>query len=190
MRSVKQDGIKYHFLNLWYDSTWDWTLVSQAIGEYSNHYANGDKYLDLARELKKPVELKEMVILIVIGALGMVHKCLKKRLRELDISRRIKPIQRWMDRWNQLDYLDESRKPAVNQTLKNSKNLCEKLMRSKIVIIIICMLGMVSEGWNSWKLVYKSRPFKLLHCQDWPEYWEESWKNGEICVTQTPVKGH
>ena len=24
--SVKQGGIKYHFLSLWYDSTWDWTL--------------------------------------------------------------------------------------------------------------------------------------------------------------------
>ena len=25
MLSVKQGGIKYHFLSLWYDSTWDWT---------------------------------------------------------------------------------------------------------------------------------------------------------------------
>ena len=31
--SVKQGGIKYHFLSLWYDSTWDWTQVSRAIGE-------------------------------------------------------------------------------------------------------------------------------------------------------------
>ena len=38
MQSVKQAGIKYHFLSLWYDSTWDWTLVSQAIGQY--YYAN------------------------------------------------------------------------------------------------------------------------------------------------------
>ena len=38
MLSVKQGGIKYHFLSLWYDSTWDWTQVSQAIGEHSNHY--------------------------------------------------------------------------------------------------------------------------------------------------------
>ena len=40
MLSVKQEGIKYHFLSLWYDSTWDWTQVSRAIGEHSNHYAN------------------------------------------------------------------------------------------------------------------------------------------------------
>ena len=25
MLSIKQGGIKYHFLSLWYDSTWDWT---------------------------------------------------------------------------------------------------------------------------------------------------------------------
>ena len=33
MLNVKQGGIKYHFLSLWYDVTWDWTLVSQAIGD-------------------------------------------------------------------------------------------------------------------------------------------------------------
>ena len=36
MLSVKQGGIKYRFLSLWYDSTWDWTQVSRAIGEHSN----------------------------------------------------------------------------------------------------------------------------------------------------------
>ena len=36
MLSVKQGGIKYHFLSLWYDSTWDWTQISRAIGEHSN----------------------------------------------------------------------------------------------------------------------------------------------------------
>ena len=34
MPSVKQGGIKYHFLSLWYDSTWDWTQVSRSIGEH------------------------------------------------------------------------------------------------------------------------------------------------------------
>ena len=33
MLSVNQGGLKYHFLSLWYDSTWDWTQVSRAIGE-------------------------------------------------------------------------------------------------------------------------------------------------------------
>ena len=40
MLSVKQGSIKYDFLSLWYDLTWDWTQVSRAIGERSNHYAN------------------------------------------------------------------------------------------------------------------------------------------------------
>ena len=43
MLSVKQGSIKYHFLNLWYDSTWDWIQVSRAIGEHSNHYAMGNR---------------------------------------------------------------------------------------------------------------------------------------------------
>ena len=40
MLSVKQEGIKYHFLSLWYDSTWNWTQVSRAIGEHSNRFVN------------------------------------------------------------------------------------------------------------------------------------------------------
>ena len=40
MLSVKQGGIKYHFLSLWYDSIWDWTQVSEAISELSNHHTN------------------------------------------------------------------------------------------------------------------------------------------------------
>ena len=40
MQSAKRGGIKYYFLSLWDDSTWDWIQVSRAIGENSNHYAN------------------------------------------------------------------------------------------------------------------------------------------------------
>ena len=36
MLRVKRNSIKYHFLSLWYDSTWDQTLVS----EQSTHLAN------------------------------------------------------------------------------------------------------------------------------------------------------
>ena len=35
MMSVKQGGIKYQFLRPSYDSTWDWIMVSGAIGEHS-----------------------------------------------------------------------------------------------------------------------------------------------------------
>ena len=34
MLSVKQGGIKYHFVNIWCDSAWDWTQVFRAIGEH------------------------------------------------------------------------------------------------------------------------------------------------------------
>ena len=40
MLSVKQGSVMYHFLSLWYNSTRNWTQVSRAIGEHSNHYAN------------------------------------------------------------------------------------------------------------------------------------------------------
>ena len=36
MLNVKQGGIKYHFLSLWYDSTWDWTQVSRAIAKHNS----------------------------------------------------------------------------------------------------------------------------------------------------------
>ena len=41
MLSVKQGDIKYHFFKF-FGMTWpgDWTQVSWAIGEHSNHYAN------------------------------------------------------------------------------------------------------------------------------------------------------
>ena len=39
MLSAKQGSIKYHFWSFWYDSTWDWTQVSRAIGEHSKYYA-------------------------------------------------------------------------------------------------------------------------------------------------------
>ena len=46
MLSVKQGGIKYYFLSLWYHSTWDWTPVSWAIVEC--HYSNSN-YLNVIK---------------------------------------------------------------------------------------------------------------------------------------------
>ena len=37
MLCVKQGDIKYFFLSLWYDSTWDWSPFSWAIGKHSTH---------------------------------------------------------------------------------------------------------------------------------------------------------
>ena len=58
MLSVKQGGIKNHFLSLWYEATWDWTLVSRAIGECSTHKANEPVKLEIGPEAVKVVFLK------------------------------------------------------------------------------------------------------------------------------------
>ena len=39
--NVERRGIKYYFLSLWYDSTWNRTSVFRSICECSNHMANG-----------------------------------------------------------------------------------------------------------------------------------------------------
>ena len=47
LQSVKQEDIKYHFLSLCYDLTWDWTLVSGTIGKLFNHYVDLIKDKDI-----------------------------------------------------------------------------------------------------------------------------------------------
>ena len=51
-----------------------------------------DKYLALAKEMKKWWNVKVTVILIVICALGTVTKGLEKRLGELEIAGGIETI--------------------------------------------------------------------------------------------------
>ena len=52
-----------------------------------------DRYLDLARELKKLWNIKVTVITIVIGALGTVTKGLVQGMEDLEIRRRVETIQ-------------------------------------------------------------------------------------------------
>ena len=52
-----------------------------------------DKYLDLARELKKLRNMKVTIIAIVIGALGTVTKGLVQGLKDLEIRGRVESIQ-------------------------------------------------------------------------------------------------
>ena len=52
-----------------------------------------DKYLDLARELKKLWNMKVTIILIVIGAFGTVTKGLLKGLGDLEGGGRGETIQ-------------------------------------------------------------------------------------------------
>ena len=52
-----------------------------------------DKYLDLARELKKLWNMKVTIIPIVIGAFGTVTKGLFKGLEDLEVGDRVETIQ-------------------------------------------------------------------------------------------------
>ena len=52
-----------------------------------------DKYLGLARELKKLWNLKVTIVPIVIGALGTITEGLLKGLEDLEVGGRVKTIQ-------------------------------------------------------------------------------------------------
>ena len=52
-----------------------------------------DKYLDLARELKKLRNMKLTIIPIMIGAFGTVAKELLKGLEDLEVGGRVETIQ-------------------------------------------------------------------------------------------------
>ena len=54
---------------------------------------NKDKYLDLAREIKKQWNMIVTVVPIVIGALGTVTKGLLKGLEDLEIGGRVEALQ-------------------------------------------------------------------------------------------------
>ena len=52
-----------------------------------------NKYLDLARELKKLWNMKVTIVTIVIGALGTITKGLLKGLEDLEVDGRVEAIQ-------------------------------------------------------------------------------------------------
>ena len=52
-----------------------------------------EKYLDLARELKKLLNVKVTIVPIVIGAFGTITKGLLRGLEELEFGRQVETIQ-------------------------------------------------------------------------------------------------
>ena len=52
-----------------------------------------DKYLDLARELKKLWNMRVTIVPIVIGAFGTITKGLLKDLEDLEVGGRVNSIQ-------------------------------------------------------------------------------------------------
>ena len=74
-----------------------------------------DKYLDLARELKKLWNMKVTIIPIVIYALGTVAKIWLKGLEGLEIRRRLKP-SKLLRYWDRPGYSEKSWRLALIQT--------------------------------------------------------------------------
>ena len=69
-----------------------WTLLFRLIIKFKVNEKK-DKYLDLARELKKLWNMKAAMIPIAIGTLRTVTEELLKGLEDLDIKRRVETIQ-------------------------------------------------------------------------------------------------
>ena len=61
--SVKQGGIKYHFLSLWYDSTWDWQTLYSLI---FNDFSSSESFCVLIAHFSMVCILKGLNKLIVI----------------------------------------------------------------------------------------------------------------------------
>ena len=93
-----------------------------------------DKYIDLARELKKLHNMKVTIITIVVSALGTVAKGLIKGLEDMEIRKREETI-RLLHYWDRLKYWAESwtlektsylssssERRSVNTDVTNSRN--------------------------------------------------------------------
>ena len=105
-----------------------------------------DKYLDLARHLRKLWNMNVTVILIIIGALGTIPEGLVRRLEALEIGGQIETIQttallrsakilrRVMETWGDLLSLGLQWKTI---------SWCEKLARNIIIIIIIIIIMII-----------------------------------------------
>ena len=110
-----------------------------------------DKYLDLARELKKLWNMKMTIIPIVIGAFGTVTKRLLKGPEDLEVGGRVETIQttallktarilrRVPETWGVLLSLNLQWKSI-------SLRWCEKLEWIIIIIIIIIIIMIIIIG--------------------------------------------
>ena len=77
-----------------------------------------DKYLDLARELKKLWNMQVTLIPIVIGAFGTITKGLLKGLEDLKVGGRVETIQ--TTTLFIYCHSNSSEKPSANADVKNS----------------------------------------------------------------------
>ena len=87
--SVKQGDIKYHFMSLWYESTWDCTQVSRAIDKHSNHSMSSiiPKNILVRNETGKKVDYGFVYISLLISILfGILLKIIDFNLLLINLT--------------------------------------------------------------------------------------------------------
>ena len=92
-----------------------------------------DKYLELARELKKPWNMKVTIVTIAIGAFGTITKRILKGLEDLEVGGWVEIIQmtallvtarilrRVLETWETCCHSNSSEKPSTYTDVKNCK---------------------------------------------------------------------
>ena len=70
-----------------------WILPFQLTTEWKTEKAKRDKHLNLARELRKLLNMRVTLLPIVIGTLGMTHKGLEREQELFEIRRWLESIQ-------------------------------------------------------------------------------------------------
>ena len=82
-----------------------------------------DKYLNLARELKKLWSMKGTIIPILFGAFGTVTKGLLKGLVDMEIRRGVETIQTttWLE--ETCCHSNSSERPSADTDVKNSQRV-------------------------------------------------------------------
>ena len=106
----------------------EWIIIDHRIKQ--KECEKKDKYLDLARELKKLWNMKVTIIPFAIGAFGTVTKGLLKGLEDLRVGGLVETIQttallrmaRILRRvLETCCHSDSSERPPANADMKNSK---------------------------------------------------------------------
>ena len=144
------------------------------------------RYLDLARELKKLLNMRLSVIRIVVCALRTGFKSLEKEPKELKIRGRMEIIRTWQN-WNWPEYWEEfwkaeetcchlnsSERPPTNVRLKKSKELNNNNNNNNCFWFVVGVHLYITH-WRWWGLtslriipdliiyaVLSSKPFDLL----------------------------
>ena len=92
-QKAPQEGWRIQWLKCCEHHIQDEYSSSQYVENNNNIINKKDKYLNLARELKKLWNMKVTIVPIVTGVLGTITKKLLKGLEDLEIGGRVETIQ-------------------------------------------------------------------------------------------------